>query len=176
MTKAGSGVGLHDADDILAKVHDRSAGVPLKESSPHYSKNPDKWQRVCFRALLKKMNTEPDKHKVILSRCMVPTPGANEHDKKRVQTGYRQFIGTGDITSKKGKPESNFPKIDPKCVKVVLPKWFFPGIAAYKEGGAKRSQQLVSPENCDLYWECLKDLACTFELQVYPSIEAAVTV
>ena len=124
--KAGDAEAVHDADDILSTVPDVSAGVPVIDAQEYYGADWDKWQRVCFRELLKKMNTEPDKYAIILTSFMVPKPGANEYDKERVLRGYSQFIGSGDITNWKKKPESGFRQIDPKQVRVVLPDLLFP--------------------------------------------------
>ena len=167
--KAGDAEDLHDADDILSMVPDVSAGVPVIEAKEYYGADWDKWQRVCFRELLEKMNTEPDKYEIILTGLMVPKPGANEYDKERVQRGYSQFIGTGDITSWKKKPEAGFRKIDPKQVRVVLPD-----MEEYKRRAASRGYRPVPSDHCELCWECFDRLARNFELQVFSSIEAAV--
>ena len=161
MRAMGKAQGFHDADDILAEVLDEAAEVPCIEAESHYSGDWDKWQRVCFRELLKKMNTDPDHYAIILTGFMVPKPGANWYDKLRVQLGYSQFIGTGDITNWWGEPEAGFPKIEPKRVLVVLPE-----IEEYKRRGASRSARPVPPEHCDLCWECFHEVAKSFELQV----------
>ena len=167
--KVGDAKAVHDADDILSRVPDVSHGVPVIEAQQFYGADWDKWQRVCFRELLKKMNTEPDKYAIILTGFMVPKPGANEYDKERVLRGYSQFIGTGDITNWKKKPEVGFRKIDPKQVRVVLPD-----TEEYKRRGASRVSRPVPSVHCELCCECLHQLARSLELQVFASIEAAV--
>ena len=100
---------------------------------------------------------------------MVPKPNANDYNKKCVQWGYAQFIGTGDITNFQGYPEEGFPKIDPKRVSVVLPE-----MEQYKSRGEARTERPVPPEHCELCWACLDELARNFQLQTFSSVEAAV--
>ena len=160
--------GLHDADDILSEVIDRATQKPVIDSQDHY-KDWNKWMRVCFRELLNKMNTEPERYKIIMSGFMVPKLGADEYNMKYVQWGYSQFIGTGNITSWRGVPEENFPKIEPKRVRVVLPE-----MEEYKKDAIHRIERPVPPAHCARCWECLAELARDYELQTFSSVEAAV--
>ena len=130
----------------------------------------NQWQRVCFHTLVTKMNTEPDKYKMILSGFISPRFGKWDGHTWAALESYEQFIGVGNVTNQEGVEEEGMPKLNKKRVRVVVPA----DMEKYKREAALRPKRPVPALHCERCTECLAKVAQGFELPVFGSVAEAV--
>ena len=164
-------------NELLRHRTDRRGRLLLESFKKRADDMQCRWEhqmRVCFRALLKEIKDSPEKYPIVLSSLMLPRPGASEEQMHETVTGFKQFIGTGNIVNRKGEEEQDFPKFESTHVIVVLPNW--DDYRASVADGGVSSMDLVDTvcvEDRKCYYRVFQHLADELECPCLTTIQAA---